>query len=209
MHVTVANSSLAIDRIDGTLGSASWSGTGDFVNPSSQTVGVTPNIVTNPTTFSTSSTRALAISSNCNGRLAWSAGTEFAGTVSSFTFSGSYTLSGPTQTVTGTISHVIGSRGLNSDGLLRYPSEPGQIELSGGLAAFFPSTFASLDLPLVNGTVDGVHISASTFGIRSNMGASFGNQNQQQFTALQAVPEPTAAMLLACAGAVAGLRRRQ
>lgn len=208
VKATLNTGTLVVDRIDATVASTTWSGSGIFVNPLFQTVGVSLVIVTNPTTFTISSTQVLALTTNSNGPgLMWSSGLEFPGTISNFVLSGSYILQGPTQTVTGTFSHTIASRGLNSEGLLRVPNYPDEIELSGTFAAFFPGTFSNMNLLLVNGTVDGVSISAWAEGGRSNMGVNFGNPYNDEFTSLQSVPEPSCALLFTLLGSGIALRR--
>ncbi len=202
--VTLGSGYIVFDEISATLPSSTWTDSGSFLNPAFQTIGVTVEIVTNPTTFIISTNRSLALTPNSNGELTWDSGTpEFQGMISLFLLSGSYTVTGETEIVTGEFSHWIGSRGMISSGKLRAPNFPDEIEIEGGLHTLFPSTFTSNDLSLVNATVDGVHISISTFGIRSGMGGSGGSE---PFTF---VPEPSAIMLLAFAGAGLACRRRR
>ncbi len=202
---------LVINTVQATLNSATWSGSGVFVNPSTlQSVNVGLEIVTDPTTFSIMTTQALSLSANSTGGLEWERSNPPAilGDISILSFSGSYTLTGPTETVTGTFSHMVGSWQAISDGLLEPTNFPEEIELSGSISTMFPDSFRSNDLVLVDDVVDGIAIDVSTFGVRSGMGATFGDRFSDESTTFYLVPEPTTSFFVALASTTFLRRKR-
>lgn len=208
--VTLASGQIEISEVRGAVDSETWSGSGTFVNPNTfETVNVSAEIITDPTSFTIFTSQSFPLSQNGSGGLVWDrGGPGFQGQTSLLSFSGTFALTGPTERVTGTFSHLIGSREIITSGLLQSPGFPEEIELSGGIQTLFPDTLRPNDLVLVNETVDGIPISISTSGIRSGMGAAFGNRFDDESTTFFLVPEP-ATSTLALAGMLLSLRRRR
>lgn len=202
VFVTLDSGSIHVREVRGFLNSATWTGTGTFVNPQFQTVEISVEIVTNPTNFWITSAAPLPLMQDGMGGLEWeSPQGGIPGMSSLFNLSGTYTLRGPTEMVEGSFDHTFGTREVTSGGRLLTENFPDEITIVGGLGAFFPESFRPLDLVLVDDTVDGVPINLHTVGIRSGMGGGSGT--------LLLIPEPNAGLLFLLAPAGWAFRRRR
>jgi hypothetical protein len=110
-----------------------------------------------------------------------------------FLVSGTYTVSGPTETFSGTFSHLAQVDALQSSGTLT-ANEDGSLNLFGTIHYNFPS---STDTTVLNRIVDGIPVSVF-----------LSNYVQVNLSGVYTVPEPTAAGL-AILGSVLLLRPRR
>lgn len=200
---TGATSFITLQKATGTLESATWTGSGTIINTTTlQPVDVSFEIVTEPTSFSITTTQAIPLSPNATGGLEWDrGGPGIPGEADPFRLAGTYTLRGPSETATGSFEHFIGSREILTSGLLTPTNFPDEFQLNGGVNGIFPGTFTLNRLTLIDDVVDGVRITAQTDGIRSGVGVGFNE------TTFVPVPEPSS-ILLTIIGLSSGFFKR-